>query len=220
MGDPNHPADTPAPGAPAHTDHGPARLPEPHTGGRRSLVAVPARRLWRRGWRWYGEGPWQALLLALSFALAGYAGVRLLDAAADRWTLVLWFGGAALLHDLALVPLYGLVDRAVQAAVGAGAHARGDARRRARYLNHLRVPAVLSALLLLVYFPLVSGRRQEYYASTTGLSGTGFLGRWLLVTAVLFALSALWLLVDVVTDGRRRAARRRSATNGRPPAVH
>lgn len=55
--------------------------------------------------------PLQILLLACSFALAGYAGVRLL--AGDWFGVALWFVGAAVLHDLVLVPLYAGADRAV-----------------------------------------------------------------------------------------------------------
>lgn len=55
--------------------------------------------------------PFQLLLLACSFTLAAYAGIRLL---ADDWFAVaLWIVGAALLHDLVLVPLYAAADRAV-----------------------------------------------------------------------------------------------------------
>ncbi|MFE0255760.1 hypothetical protein [Streptomyces sp. NPDC059010] len=143
--------------------------------------------------------PLQLLLLTCSFALAGYAGVRLL---ADDWFQVaLWFVGAALLHDLVLLPLYAVADHAVVGSLGAAGH-----REWALYV---RVPAALSGLLLLVWFPLISGRVADHYPSATGLSGDGFLARWLLITAVLFGGSAL-LLVQ----------RLRRATKQRPPADH
>lgn len=143
--------------------------------------------------------PLQLLLLACSFALAGYAGVRLL---ADDWFQVaLWFVGAALVHDLVLLPLYAVADRAVVGSLGAAGH-RG-------WALYVRVPAALSGLLLLVWFPLISGRVADHYASATGLSGEGFLARWLLVTAVLFGGSALLLVL-----------RLRRATKRRPPAAH
>ncbi|MFD5704301.1 hypothetical protein ACFWJH_40635, partial [Streptomyces lasiicapitis] len=66
--------------------------------------------------RWYGAGPLHLLLLLASFVLALYAGVRLL---ADDWFMVaVWFVGAALLHDLVLVPVYAAADRAVTALLG------------------------------------------------------------------------------------------------------
>ncbi|MEV2210267.1 hypothetical protein AB0H86_01900 [Streptomyces sp. NPDC050997] len=141
--------------------------------------------------------PLQLLLLACSFALAGYAGVRLLDG--DWFGVALWFVGAALLHDLVLVPLYAGLDRALVKAAG---------RRRDR-IGYVRVPAALSALLLLVWFPLISGRVAGRYASATGLSPDGFLARWLLLTAALFGGSALLFVL-----------RLRRATKQRPPAAH
>lgn len=143
--------------------------------------------------------PFQLLLLAASFALAGYAGVRLL---ADDWFgVAVWFVGAALLHDLVLLPLYAAVDRSVVRGLGAAGH-----RERVMYV---RVPAALSGLLLLVWFPLISGMVDRRYRLGTGLSPEGFLARWLLITAVLFGASALLLTL-----------RLRRATKQRPPAVH
>lgn len=141
--------------------------------------------------------PLQLLLLACSFALAGYAGVRLLDG--DWFGVALWFVGAALLHDLVLLPLYAGLDRALVKAAG---------RRRDR-IGYVRVPAALSALLLLVWFPLISGRVAGRYASATGLSPDGFLARWLLLTAALFGGSALLFVL-----------RLRRETKERPPAAH
>ncbi|MEU8851892.1 hypothetical protein AB0C70_37985 [Streptomyces sp. NPDC048564] len=153
--------------------------------------------------------PFQILLLAASFALAGYAGVRLL---ADDWFAVaVWFVGAALLHDLVLLPLYAMADRSVVRGLDAAGHRVGAPPTpsgqwgRAMYV---RVPAALSGLLLLVWFPLISGRVERRYRLGTGLSTDGFLARWLLITAVLFAGSALLL-----------ALRLRRATKQRPPAV-
>ncbi|MFF7266273.1 hypothetical protein ACFZCL_39235 [Streptomyces sp. NPDC008159] len=155
--------------------------------------------------------PLQLLLLTCSFALAGYAGVRLL---ADDWFgVALWFVGAAVVHDLVLLPLYAAADRAlIRAADTAGPRAGAadtpPPGRRARVM-YVRVPAALSGLLLLVWFPLISGRVADRYASATGMSASGFLGRWLLITALLFGCSALLLVL-----------RARRATKDRPPAVH
>lgn len=149
--------------------------------------------------------PLQLLLLGCTFALAGYAGVRLL---ADDWLgVTLWFVGAALVHDLVLVPLYAALDR-VLVRTAAVVVAAGGQRERVAYV---RVPAALSGLLLLVWFPLISGSASRRYASATGLSedGFGFLARWLLITAVLFAGSGLLLV-----------RRLRSATKERPSADH
>lgn len=145
--------------------------------------------------------PFELLLLACSFALAAYAGVRLL---ADDWFgVALWLVGAALLHDLVLLPLYAVADRVVVRGLGAAG--------RREWAMYVRVPAALSCLLLLVWFPLISGvgRVDRRYRSATGLSPDGFLGRWLLITAVLFGGSALLLALRV-----------RRATKVRPSADH
>jgi hypothetical protein len=150
--------------------------------------------------------PFQLLLLACSFALAGYAGVRLL--AEDWFGVALWFVGAAVLHDLVLLPLYAVLDRAV-------VRTSGVVGRRELTL-YVRVPAAFSGLLLLVWFPLISGRVADRYRSFTGLSPDGFLARWLLITALLFGGSALLLVLRLWLLRRRL----RRATKDRPPAVH
>lgn len=146
--------------------------------------------------------PFQLLLLACSFALAGYAGVRLL--AGDWRGIALWIVGAALLHDLVLLPLYSAADRALVRGLGAAGH-------RA-WTSYVRVPTVLSGLLLLVWFPLILNLVDRRYRLATGMSADVYLGRWLLITAVLFGGSALLLVLRV--PGVRRATKRR------PPAAH
>ncbi|WSA93787.1 hypothetical protein OIE63_21040 [Streptomyces sp. NBC_01795] len=166
----------------------------------------------------HAETAWHLVLLFASFAVTAYAGVRLL--ADDALAVAVWLVGAALLHDLVLVPLYSLADRALRPA--------------GRYLNHVRIPALLAALLLLVWFPLIVGPPARY-ARTTGHPPPDYAARWLLVTAALFAASGLWLLVRTWRDGSRRAdgrrvhgrrvggwrgQGRRSARNERSPTDH
>lgn len=142
--------------------------------------------------------PFHLLLLACSFALAAYAAVRLL---ADDWFgVALWIVGAALLHDLVLLPLYAAADRAVTGGL--------DATGRRAWTMYVRVPAALSCLLLLVWFPLISGMVDRRYRLGTGLSPDGFLARWLLITAVLFGGSALLLALRL-----RRARKRRPSAD-------
>ncbi|MEV6796011.1 hypothetical protein AB0M87_29350 [Streptomyces sp. NPDC051320] len=146
--------------------------------------------------RWYGEGPLHFVILAVSLAVAGYAGVRLLDG--DWFAITVWFVGAAVLHDLLLVPLYGLADRALRRVPGI---------RRRSLTNTLRVPTALSGLLLLVWFPLILGPDPRYERATA-LPGGVFLLRWLVISALLFAISALWRLT-------RPLRRRRSTADAR-----
>lgn len=145
--------------------------------------------------------PFPLLLLLGSFALAGYAGVRLLD---DDWFgVALWFVGSAILHDLVLLPLYGTADQVLLRGCAAAG--------RRTWVSYIRVPAALSLLLLLVWFPLITGRVADRYTSGTGLSADGFLPRWLLITAVLFGGSAVVFVL------RQRRLRRASSAQGHAP---
>ena len=146
--------------------------------------------------------PLQILLLACSFVLSVYAGVRLLEG--DWFQVALWVVGAALLHDLVLLPLYAAADHALVRAAG----------RRRRGVPYVRVPAALSLLLLLVWFPLITGQVAHRYHAATALPADRFLPHWLLLTAALFGASAALYAVRSV-----RSARSRRTGEGRARSV-
>jgi hypothetical protein len=158
----------------------------------------------RRLLRWYGANPLHLLALLGCFALAGYAAARLVPS--RPLGVAVWFGGAVVGHDLLLVPLYSLADRSAMAAI----RHRAPRLPAIGWINYLRVPAGLSALLLLVWFPLILRLHTRYQASTT-LSPSPFLWHWLAVTGALFLLSAAAFAV------RLRTAPRAVATSPRSP---
>jgi uncharacterized membrane protein len=116
------------------------------------------------------------------FALAGWVVLQLVDAR-EAQNILLWFVLAIVLHDLVLLPFYSALDRL--------------GRRLPVPPNAVRIPVVLSGLLLLLFFPMILGR--------TGLDSEGYLERWLLVTAALFA-GSLAITVLHLTKKRRVAA--------------
>ncbi|MGW5398112.1 hypothetical protein [Streptomyces sp. NPDC003952] len=140
--------------------------------------------------RRYGASPLHLLLTLACFALALYAGIRLLKG--DTMGVVIWFVGAALLHDLVLLPAYSVTDRAAQFLLRSRTSASGTLPRPS--VNYLRVPAFISGVLFLVWWPLIL-QQGGHYTASTGLSADGFLARWLLITAGLFLASAIVLLV-------------------------
>ncbi|MGV9385814.1 hypothetical protein ACWDRB_59115 [Nonomuraea sp. NPDC003707] len=144
----------------------------------------------------YGAPLWHLLVLVACFVVAGYVATRVV--AAGIWLgFAAWFAGAIILHDLVLLPMYSAADIATRALT------RRLARpRRAGVVNHLRVPAMLSGLLLLVWFPLILRGAERNYRWAVGLSTSPYLARWLLITLVLFGVSGLLYAV------RRRAVRR------------
>lgn len=134
--------------------------------------------------RWYGANPLHLLALIGCFALAGYAGLRLFEG--RPLAVAVWLFGAVIVHDLMLFPLYAVID---SSAHGVLRH-RTAAVPTVPWINYLRVPALLSGLLLLVYFPLIL-QLPAGFSAVTGLSLSVYFERWLLVTGVLFAVSAL-----------------------------
>ena len=125
----------------------------------------------------YGASPLHLLAHLAALALAAWALLQALQL--GGWErIVLWLAGAVVLHDLVLWPAYTTLDRLAR---------RG---RPAGWVNYLRVSAGISALLLLVFFPVVCGKGKATYARVSGASWEGYAGRWLLVSAALFAVSA------------------------------
>jgi peroxiredoxin len=141
--------------------------------------------------------------MAGCFALAGYAAVELLPHNAVG--ILIWFVAAVVGHDLLLLPLYTLADRSVLAVF----RHRPLNLPTAPWINYLRVPAVLSGVLLLIWFPLIFRLPGHFTASTT-LPLSPYLWHWLAVTGVLFLLSATALAVRV------GAVRRRARTGVAP----
>jgi len=144
--------------------------------------------------RWYGASPLHLLTMLGCFALAGYAAAKLLPSNAVG--IPVWLVGAVIGHDLLLVPLYTLADRSGMAAF----RHRPPRLPAMPWINYLRVPAALSGMLLLIWFPLIF-RLPARFPATTTLSLDPYLWHWLAVTGALFLLSALALAVRL-----RRAA--------------
>jgi hypothetical protein len=125
----------------------------------------------------------------VAFALAGWAILQVVDVRrADN--VLAWFLAAVVLHDLVLLPCYSALDRLATRAAGV------------RAINYVRVPAALSALLFMVWFPTILGLNDASFGRVAGFTREGVLERWLLLSAALFAASALlWL-----GRGRRAAS--------------
>lgn len=148
----------------------------------------------------YGASALHLLAVLATLAVAGYAFIAIV-ARPNAINVLLWFGGAIIAHDLIAFPLYSALALVAGRTAGLGAGELGS--RRAAALNHVRVPALLSAFALVVWFPLVLGLSADRYREDTALSASVYLGRWLLLTAALFAGSALVYAVRLRLDLRR-----------------
>jgi hypothetical protein len=153
--------------------------------------------------RWYGANPLHLLALLACFALAGYAAAQLVSYRPVG--VAVWFIGAVVGHDLVLMPLYSIADRSALTAV----RHRTPNLPAVPWINYLRVPAGLSALLLLIWFPLILRLTPRYQQSTT-LSPNPFLWHWLAVTGALFLLSAAAYALRLRVAHRTGAPKKRS----------
>jgi hypothetical protein len=161
----------------------------------------------------YGDSPLHLLAVLASFAIAGYAFLRIVENPSALGTLV-WFGGAAVAHDLIAFPLYSALNLIAHRGIEGPKEAREE-RRRVPLINHVRIPAFLSALALLMFFPLILGLDSANYEKDAGLSGDVFLTRWLGLCAALFLGSALIYAVRL-----RRSMRGGQDEAADPPAAH
>jgi hypothetical protein len=149
----------------------------------------------------YGDSPLHLPAVLASFAIAGYAFLRIVENPSALGTLA-WFAGAAVAHDLLAFPLYSALNLIARRGVGGPADA-WEERRAVPLINHVRIPAFLSALALLLFFPLILGLDSANYEKDTGLGTDVFLTRWLGLTAALFLGSALIYAVRLRRAGRR-----------------
>ena len=158
-------------------------------------------RSWRRH---YGAGPWHLLGLLACFAVAAYAITRVF--AQGGWKAILvWFVICVILHDGVGWPIYASADRVLTRRARPGA-ARGGPG--VTWINHVRVPTVISGLLFVMFAPMIFRLGTPYFEGTTGFSENVYLWNWLLVSAILFGASGVLFLVRL---GRARWRVRRDS---------
>ena len=113
--------------------------------------------------------------------LCAWALLEMLDSAAAQ-RIAIWLVACVVVHDLLLFPLYSGADRGLRRLAGGA-------------VNYLRVPAGLSVLLLVVFWGTISGAGERAYRATSGQTFDGYATRWLLISAALFAGSAVAYLL-------------------------
>ncbi len=133
----------------------------------------------RRVWQRYGAGPGHLLATVASLAIAAAAVIGWTQRPRDLESVVIWFIAAILLHDLVLLPIYSLADRLTIGFLPL------------RAAVYVRVPALISLLLLAAVFPTVLGYGARTEHNVSGIVEHGYLERWLILTGALFALSGL-----------------------------
>jgi hypothetical protein len=154
--------------------------------------------------RLYGASPLHLLALVASFGIAGAAVSGWFDRSSDVGAVLVWFVAAIVAHDFVLLPLYSALD---WIAFGRRDPDRTDRRSLGarppapRGVVYVRVPALLSALLLLVFFPEIFKLGSGSFHLASGMGQGVYLARWLAATGALFALSGVAYALAL---GRRR----------------
>jgi hypothetical protein len=163
--------------------------------------------------RLYGASPAHLLGALASFAVIAVAAMGwFVEPAISLKYILIWFGGAIVAHDVLALPLYSALDRLTGLRVGrrrAAAHGGGEGEHRGRSERvhvpgqvYLRVPAILAGVIGLVYSPEILNKGDATYFIASGQHQHVYLGRYLALVAVLFALSGLAYLRSRLT--RRR----------------
>jgi hypothetical protein len=168
----------------------------------------------RRFSRLYGSSPAHLLLGLTVLAVSAWAVLQAFGRGPPL-SLTKWFVGSIVAHDLVLLPLYSLMLIALLRVIGGrtAQESQGPPPRRLLVLNHLRVPAGLSLLMLLLFFPFILGLAEGGYRGVSGLSTGPYLSRWLFLTAGLFVVSAAILVVRLVRSRGAPPARRGANTD-------
>ena len=139
--------------------------------------------------RLYGAGPLHLAAHLGLFFVTGWSIDQILGShQIVNW--IVWFLGAALLHDLVLLPAYSVLDRGLR-RVGRRGRGPGARAPNSALINHLRIPAAVAGILLLVYFPVIVGFSSVNYHADSGHALSGYTRNWLLICAGLFLASAL-----------------------------
>ena len=151
----------------------------------------------------YGSHPLHLLTMVSGFALLGcivatFTPATLWNPGTWWQSIAVWFAAAIIGHDLLVFPLYALADRVLSTRTG---RRLGDPKVLAR--NYIRVPALGAGLTLLIFLPGIIEQGGATYQAATGQTQQPFLGRWLLLTAAMFAISALVYVARLVAARRQ-----------------
>jgi hypothetical protein len=151
----------------------------------------------------YGSRPLQLLLMLAGFAVLGYVIATIKPQTLWNphvwWqSIAVWFAGAVVFHDLVLFPMYALADRLLTLPAE-----RRQRQPRVPAINYIRVPTLGSALTFLLFLPGIIKQGAPTYVAATGQTQEVFLGRWLALTAAMFAASAIAYVVSAALNRRR-----------------
>jgi len=172
----------------------------------------------RRLAKFYGANPLHLLTMMSCITLFLYviavAGAETFINTKVWWqSIIVWFVGAAVLHDLLLFPLYTLADLSLRSGLRAMGHLPAPAGAAVPVVNYVRLPVLGTGLTFLLFLPGLIKQGASTYHNATGLTQDPFLQRWLLLVAVMFGTSALAYAIRLAWHARRRPREHATATS-------
>jgi hypothetical protein len=159
----------------------------------------------------YGDSPGHLVVMLGCIAVSAYAASFLLGDPA-LLTVLVWFVGAALVHDMLLFPLYAVADRGLTTVAGL------LPRMRVPIVNHVRIPALAAGLTLLMFLPGIIRQGEGTHLAATGLDQAPYFERWLGLVAAVVLTSAVIYAIRVVAGSRGAAAE--AGDQPQPPLRH
>jgi hypothetical protein len=134
----------------------------------------------------YGAAPLHLLAIILSFVIVAAAIINWFHARTHTGNIILWYLGCFVVVEFVLIPLAWALDHT---AYGRGLRRNG--RPPCAGWVYVRVPAMLSGLMLIVFLPLIVRPDDSTFRAYTGMAPSVYLVRWLLASAAMFAASGL-----------------------------
>jgi hypothetical protein len=149
--------------------------------------------------RLYGASPLHLFAVAAALTIVVVAFDGWLKPGTHIIGILAWLTACAIAYEVVVIPLASLLDRFVL---------RSSPRRTSQVglgavRNYVRIPALLSALLLLAFLPLIFTFGRNSFIQSTGDAPPSYLTRWLLATAAMFAISAVVYGLSVARAARR-----------------
>jgi hypothetical protein len=142
--------------------------------------------------RAYGASPLHLLGALACFAVIAAAVSGWLE---EPWVslryILIWFVGAILAHDLLLLPVYTVLDRIMAIRLHRRAGLGGAPGGHVHGWVYLRVPILLSGLILLVFGAEILNLGDSTFHVASGEHQHVYLARYLVTVAVLFTVSGL-----------------------------
>jgi hypothetical protein len=149
--------------------------------------------------RLYGDEPLHLMATIIAFAIVAAGVAGWFQAGSDPRGILLWVAACAVAFEWIVLPLAWLLDRIAQVATRGAAGAGTLPLRRAA--PFLYVPGMLSLLLLVVFAPLIIRADTGSFVAKTGMAPANYLFRWLLSTAAMYGVSAVWYALTLRRAG-------------------